>query len=228
MSLEVERKYLDVDFEKLSLKLQQLDCLPESWHFESNIILDTQDASLYGQSKLLRLRKQEWADKSSYILTFKAPVSEKDARAEDIVDKIPVDPEKRDIKIREELEIKIPDLETMLKIFSGLGYEIWARYEKFRQTWRFPGKYVQSGRFPEPELVLDILPFANIVEIEGPELFINQMEMNLGLDKFKKSSTNYHKLHQQWRQENCLPPQRDFIFESDERENLRKKLNLPV
>ncbi len=62
MPLEVERKYLNVDFAALRRALCDLDARNLGAHFESNWVFDTPDARLFANGRLLRLRMQEWPD----------------------------------------------------------------------------------------------------------------------------------------------------------------------
>ena len=62
MPLEVERKYLDVDFDVLRQRLRQCGAHGGQAHLERNRLYDLPDGSLRAGHRLLRLRTQEWRD----------------------------------------------------------------------------------------------------------------------------------------------------------------------
>ena len=67
-----------------------------------------------------------------------------------------------------------------------------------------------------------------VVELEGPEEEILRLEGPLGLDDVPVSTQSYHYLHQQWRQQNGLPPDLSFVFEPEELARRRRDLGLPT
>lgn len=62
MALEIERKYLEVDFDSLRRRLRQYGAQGGDVHLERNRIYDLPDGSLRAGHHLLRLRSQEWPD----------------------------------------------------------------------------------------------------------------------------------------------------------------------
>ena len=80
MALEIERKYLEVDFDSLRQCLRQCGAQGGDVHLERNRIYDLPDGSLRAGHHLLRLRTQEWPDHAQNVLTLKLPpVSAPDA-----------------------------------------------------------------------------------------------------------------------------------------------------
>lgn len=232
MALEVERKYLDVDFALLRRRLEAAGARDCGTHFESNIVFDTPDGRLFASGRLLRLRSQEWPARVRHVLTLKLPASESDAR----------DAEAGCFKAREERELEVPDAEAMSGVLQGLGYAPVARYEKLRSLWQLTlraGPAAQGGRTPgvgetmaasgspSVEVALDELPFCRAVEVEGEAGAIDAAAAALGLDKTGISTKSYHALHQEWRRQRGLAAELSFTFAGAERDRLRKALGLP-
>lgn len=225
MALEIERKYLGVDFASLITKLEELGAAGGAPHFETNIILDRANEELHGQGRLLRLRLQEWPGKTRCKITFKKPVAPLDKNGMDGKDALPLnDPSSVSplFKKMEELEVTVSDFDEALSLLGELGFVPWARYEKIRRGYELA--LPESGE--KVKIELDYLYFAQVVEIEGKEELINQAEILLGLDKTEKSLTNYHKLHQDWLRSAGLPPQLDFVFDDDQKKRLRAEIGL--
>lgn len=193
MPLECERKYIGVDFATVRTCLQANNALYEGAHIESNSLWDTADRSLRPQGTLLRLRTQQWFSADSpkctaekHILTLKTAANEQQG-----------------CKIREESEVRVDDVRTMQAILSGLGYSITARYEKVREVWHLHNT----------ELALDILPFGNFMEVEGAIDDIEHVAQLVHIDSAPQSTASYHRLHQEWRTQQGLPPALDIVFE---------------
>lgn len=205
MAREVERKYLGADFARLRTLLRAHAGQSDGMHFESNILFDTADAVLYGCGRLLRLRTRRWATREDHVLTCKLPHPAATSGPE------------TDFKIREERECRVEDADGMRLILEGLGYAAVARYEKFRESWRLDTVSVD----------MDILPFGQVVELEGDAVSIRKIEVLLELDKLPMRTDSYHALHQQWRAERHLPPERSFVFTPREAAQWRAELGLP-
>lgn len=206
MPLECERKYicesLITDFSSLRVALQEHNAVCEGAHLESNSLWDSPQRHLRPLGTLLRLRAQQWFDitgqcRQSHILTLKTAANEQQG-----------------CKIREESEVCVDDAPTMESILSGLGYEITARYEKVREVWQLHGA----------ELALDILPFGNFIEVEGTVEDIEAAARLVGLDSAPQTTASYHRLHQDWRQKQDLPPAVDFVFDAEKRAALIRYL----
>lgn len=209
MALEIERKYLGVDFNLLRRALAGVGAEDLGAHFESNAIFDTPDLAIHASGRLLRVRSQEWRDRTRHVLTLKLPVPDAAEGA---------------FKVREERELAVESAAAMGAVLEGLGYREIARYEKVRAVWRLaallPGG---SGILVE----LDELPFAQVVELEGDAGVLDAAARLLGLDKYEISTKSYHALHQEWRCSQGLPFERSFAFGTDERRRLRELLGLP-
>lgn len=95
---------------------------------------DHPDRSLAGQGVVLRLREG-----------LRTEITHKRPTANDLV--------------REETSVEIVDAERGRAFLRALGYQMVARYEKFRETF-------QLG---ECLIMLDELPFGSYLEIEGPD-----------------------------------------------------------
>lgn len=202
MSLEIECKYLNVDFEEMRNNLRKVGAVGGQAHFESNLVFDTKDFSLMHTDRLLRLRTQEWADCSQHLLTLKMPSSGGDTA----------------FKTRDELETPVNDATMMAGLFAGLGYEVVARYEKVREEWHFHNV----------EIVLDTLPFIHVVELEGMPDDIYAVEQALSLPPTARNTESYHALHMAWLRENNLPLEPSFVFEKGMRNDWRKQLGLTI
>ena len=80
-----------------------------------------------------------------------------------------------------EYETEIADFEEIARIFESLGYRRSLVYEKRRRTWNFR----------QVEIVLDVLPFGDFMEIEGSVMAIAEAEMFLGAEDFEVVPETY-------------------------------------
>lgn len=206
MALEIERKYLGVDFDLLRRALSEAGAEDMGTHFESNVVMDTPDLTLWTSRRLLRVRSQEWPGRTRHVLTLKLPVANA----------------ARGFKAREERELEVESAVVMQGVLAGLGFTESARYEKVRSVWRLSA---EDGARVLVEL--DELPFCRVVEVEGPPEALDAVAGRLGLDKHEISTKSYHALHQEWRSAQGLPPERSFVFGPEERRRLRRQLGLP-
>ncbi len=164
MSIEIEIKFLEVDFDKLreKLKREKADFLKK--FFEENIVFDTKNSDLKNKNMLLRLRR---ADKITICL--KKPI-------ENITSSR--------FKELEEYEIEVNDFGVAKKIFNNLGFLDSFKYEKVREVWKLLNCYVY----------LDELPFGKFVELEGEKQAIDKAINILDLKKYPSSNKNYYQL----------------------------------
>ena len=111
--------------------------------YEKNIRLDTADAKLQQERKLLRLRQddQVW-------VTFK-----ENAHLED------------GVITRTEIEFGATDLDAVQKLFAGLGYYPAIVYEKYRRTYRLGDVLVMLDELPIGNFIEIEAP--NNILIEG-------------------------------------------------------------
>jgi adenylate cyclase class 2 len=104
---------------------------------QQDSLLDTADGRLRDARSALRVRLEPGA----VLLTYKGPVQ---ASA---------------MKLREEIETTAADAEALTAILSRLGFQVWFRYEKYREEFA-KGDVI---------LAIDETPLGTFVEIEGSE-----------------------------------------------------------
>jgi len=166
------------------------------WYLERNIVLDTAAGELEGQGKLLRLRTANSRGK----LTFKAPETGS---------------KNSGLKVMQEMETQIGDVQTMQEILARMGYYPRLRYEKFRRKWELLGAVV----------CLDILPFGRFLELEGDSDSIRECMDILNLDAADGSKGTYYDLYRQSSQYSGNP---DFVFSSEAKENIARELEMNI
>ena len=91
-----------------------------------------------------------------------------------------------DIKQQREEETAVGNPKAMAAILEALGFTPSLVYEKLRQTWRL-GK---------AEIVIDVLPFGEFMEIEGSVNAIRSVERKLGLKGLRAEHATYPQLTQ--------------------------------
>ena len=148
---------------------------------EMNLIFDTPEGGLAKHGQLLRIRtetpeggKRGKAEKGvapRVVLTFKSPPEEL-AMGE----AGPVVRDRRH-KVRQETEVVLTDAAGLQKIFEGLGLRGWFRYEKYRTTYRLPGRVKWAQGLL---LELDETPVGTFLELEGPGEAIDRAAKELG------------------------------------------------
>jgi adenylate cyclase, class 2 len=135
--VESEVKLRVPDPEQGRKTVLRIGALPmEPRHFEDNIFIDDGTGSVLGRGSLLRIRRV--GDKG--VLTFKGPRKVVEG-----------------IKTREEIEVALPDPDTVERLFAALGYKPIFRYQKYREVFRWR----------DVEIVLDETPIGTYLEIEG-------------------------------------------------------------
>jgi adenylate cyclase class 2 len=93
----------------------------------------------------------------------------------------PVDPSS-EVSVRPEIEFEVSDLASARQFLEALGYQVIISYEKYRTTYRLENT----------EIVLDELPYANFIEIEGADLAsIKRIANQLGLDWKQRIKLSY-------------------------------------
>jgi adenylate cyclase class 2 len=118
-------------------------------HFEDNLVVDDAAGSLAAAGRVLRLRRTD----GQGVLTFKGPRQGSAA-----------------MKSRQEIEVVIPDPDTLEAILGGLGYRKVFRYQKYRETYEWK----------DVEIVVDETPVGTFLEIEGKEAAIHAAAAALG------------------------------------------------
>jgi adenylate cyclase class 2 len=116
---------------------------------QSDVLADTPDFALRSSGCALRVRM----DGGRSLVTFKGPVDTTAA-----------------VKAREELETTVGDGRLMLTMLERMGFQIWFRYEKYREEFSIRDTVV----------AIDETPVGTFVEIEGPEHAIATVAAALG------------------------------------------------
>jgi len=132
---------------------------------QEDALLDTEDESLRRHGSVLRVR----VESGKSTITFKGPI------------------QAAVLKLREELETIVGDGETLLDIFSRLGFHVWFRYQKYREEYAVDDVIV----------AIDETPVGVFVEIEGGDRGIHDMAEALGrgpgdfmLDSYRRIYVN--------------------------------------
>jgi adenylate cyclase, class 2 len=115
---------------------------------QEDSLLDTPDGRLRTRGSVLRVRME--CGKS--LITLKGPV------------------QPSAMKLREELETLGGDGPLLVRIFEELGFQVWFRYEKYREEFTFEDVII----------ALDETPIGVFVEVEGSERGITAMAESLG------------------------------------------------
>lgn len=165
---------------------------------EMNVIFDTPQGGLAKHGQLLRIRTEtpaptarktkasrpKKASTQRILLTFKQPAAAAAGDRSSL--------NSRRHKVREELELEVPDSATLTKIFEGLGMKGWFRYEKYRTTFQFsPSAAWAKGLLLE----LDETPIGTFLELEGPPDAIDRAAQELGYSSRDYILKNYLVLH---------------------------------
>lgn len=146
--------------------------------FERNWVFDRRD-ELFSSSRLLRLR----VDEGGARLTYKGP-----PRFE------------QGLKVREEIETRVGDAESLRDLLGRLGYHVVRRYEKVRETWRLD----------ETLVALDRTPLGDFVEFESGDAAA--VAERCGFDRRMAERRSYLRLWEDHRRDDPQAP-RDMVFE---------------
>jgi adenylate cyclase class 2 len=189
---------------------------------EMNLIFDTPQGGLAKHGQLLRLRTETPASAATKgrsnsnkrpkanapqrtLLTFKSPP---DQLA--IGQAASPPPHHGRYKVREEIELVIPDGAPLKKIFEGLGLRGWFRYEKYRTTYHLPARLKWAQNLL---IELDETPIGTFVELEGPGPAIDQAAKELGFSSKDFILKNYLVLYLDDCRRRGVPPA-DMLFPS--------------
>lgn len=180
-SEEVEVKLPCGDLDAVRLRLEEQGAARLSpRHHEVNDLYDDRERRLFGRGEALRLRRA----RGRAILTFKGQARFSSG-----------------VKVREERETEISDVEALEAILARLGFMRAFRYEKRREEWRFA----------ECAVALDETPIGRFVEVEGAPAAIRRAVVGLGLDFADAIPYSYARLYLDRRKEDpSLPP--DMVF----------------
>src|SRR5437762_1326032 len=119
-----------------------------SRRLQEDCLLDTADESLHRRRCVLRVRLES----GKSLITFKGPV------------------QPSLMKVREELETIVADGPLVLRILEHLGFQVWFRYQKYREEFALEDVIV----------AVDETPLGTFVEIEGGNRGIADMAEALG------------------------------------------------
>jgi adenylate cyclase class 2 len=136
--LEREVKIRFADPDRARAALLAIGAVPlRPRRLQDDALYDQPDSALRARRSVLRLRTEPG---QAYV-TFKGPV------------------QPGRMKLRDEHETALTDANAFRKILAELGYEVWFRYQKFREEFEAPGVTI----------ALDETPVGTYLEIEGDE-----------------------------------------------------------
>lgn len=150
---------------------------------QEDALLDTPDGVLRDRGCALRIRMENGKSR----ITFKGPIQESE------------------MKLRDEFETLVGDGVMLLRIFSELGYQVWFRYEKYREEFSHE----------DVTIAVDETPVGVYVEIEGSESGITAAAAAMGRSPADYILDSYRGLFLQWRQARGLTGA-DMVFEPPE------------
>lgn len=129
---------------------------------QEDCLLDTPEQTLRERQCVLRIRLESGKNR----ITFKGPH------------------QPSLMKVREELETMVGDGEAILRVFEALGFNVWFRYEKYREE------------FAREDVIVavDETPVGTFVELEGGEHGITQLAEALGRTPQDYLSDSYYAL----------------------------------
>jgi predicted adenylyl cyclase CyaB len=135
---EIEIKFRVKDTKSVTEKLRKLGFkVAVGRHLEKNYLFDDGSANLQRAGRLLRVRKTP----SSQTVTFKGPILATSK-----------------LKHREEIECRVENAETMIRILEEVGFNVRTEYSKYRTVF-------EKDRF---NISLDETEAGNYLEVEGP------------------------------------------------------------
>lgn len=178
---------------------------------ERNVLFDTAEGALASREQLLRIRTERPSGRSRKpslhcLLTFKRPVIKPESSHKG---------ERH--KVREEIELEIPDAKALAMIFEGLGMRTWFQYEKFRTTFCLPASNAWAkGLLME----LDETPIGVFLELEGPANAIDRVAKALGFAARDYVLANYMMLYREYCRSRGEEP-RDMLFAKRANKNPR-------
>lgn len=154
-------------------------------HEEQNVLFDDSQGRLSAAHRTLRLRRA----RGRAVLTYKGPPAFQGP-----------------VKRREELEVEVPEPDTLERIIERLGFVARFRYEKRREEFRWRAFVV----------ALDETPIGSFVEIEGDADGIAAAAASLGLDPDDSIRESYPGLYRLARRRDPRLPA-DMLFSESPR-----------
>jgi adenylate cyclase, class 2 len=135
---EIEVKFLVTNIGEVETRLQSLGARQTQPRLhEINLRLDTPDLALTKSLQVLRLRQDDQAR-----VTYKGPGVDQGG-----------------VRLRQEIEFIVSDIEASRRLFAALGYQVAMMYEKYRRMYDLDDVHV----------TLDEMPYGEFIEIEGPQ-----------------------------------------------------------
>ena len=147
---------------------------------QEDCLLDDTGERLRQRRCVLRIRIEQ----GKSLLTFKGPV------------------QRSAMKLREEIETVVGDGNTLLHLMQELGFDVWFRYQKYREEFAYGDVLI----------ALDETPIGTFVEIEGGEEGIIEMSEALGHGPADFIVDSYRTLFCQYRDEHRLAAT-DMVFD---------------
>ena len=147
---------------------------------QEDALLDDTGESLRQRRCVLRVR----VESGKSLLTFKGPV------------------QPSPVKVREEIETVVGDGETMLRCLEALGYNVWFRYQKYREEFALN----------DVVIAIDETPIGVFVEIEGGEPGIIEVARALGRSETDFVLDSYRALFMAHCRDQGLPST-DMVFD---------------
>jgi adenylate cyclase class 2 len=147
---------------------------------QEDCLLDDTADHLRQRRCVLRIRIEQ----GKSLLTFKGPV------------------QPSAMKLREEIETVVGDGDALLHLFQQLGFDVWFRYQKYREEFAY-GDVI---------IALDETPIGTFVEIEGGEEGIIDMAKALGRGPADFIADSYRTLFCRYREQHQLGAT-DMVFD---------------
>jgi adenylate cyclase class 2 len=149
---------------------------------QDDSLLDTEDESLRRRRCVLRVRVENGKSR----ITFKGPMQDSP------------------MKLRDEFETIVGDGVLLLRIFEELGYQVWFRYEKYREEFALDDCII----------AIDETPVGVFVEIEGGDRGIAQAAELLGRGPGDYVLDSYRGLFVRYCEQRGVEPT-DMLFDAD-------------
>ena len=139
----------------------------DALRLQDDSLYDLPDETLRKKGCVVRIRSERWPDRpDTTTLTVKGPV------------------QSSRMKLREEHETRIENVEALTRAFDALGMRVWFRYQKHREEFSTPGLV----------LAIDETPVGTYVELEGEEDAILAMTTALGRSPADFIVDSYYRL----------------------------------
>jgi adenylate cyclase class 2 len=203
---EIEIKICVDDLPKLRLLLRRRGARRLKRVFESNTLYDSANGALFRSGRLLRLRLEVPVGAKCTrpptlggkgvvvraILTFKGPAGRAGR-----------------YKVREEIEVPVPEPGRLPALLRAVGFRPRFRYEKFRTAFRFPG-------LRDLHIEVDETPAGVFLELEGRPQAIDRAARLLGRTPADYSIASYWDICRDWSKGMGVRP-RNMLFPQEKK-----------